>query len=71
MIEYSGSVYGKEKIIGDTSHCNSVEEFISKSQVMLLNQREATKEGGIYCTLIGDQRGGSLGKGNFRSCATC
>lgn len=67
MIEYSGSVYGKEKIIGDTSHCNSVEEFISKSQVMLLNQREATKEGGIYCTLIGDQRGGSLGKGNFRS----
>ena len=34
-------------------------------------QREATKEGGIYCTLIGDQRGGNLGKGNFRSCATC
>ena len=67
MIEYSGSVYGKEKLIGDTSHCNSVEEFISKSQVMLMNQREATKEGGIYCTLIGDQRGGSLGKGNFRS----
>ena len=32
-----------------------------------MNQREATKEGGIYCTLIGDQRGGSLGKGNFRS----
>lgn len=67
MIEYSGSVYGKEKLIGDTSHCNSVEEFISKSQVMLMNQREATKEGGIYCTLIGDHRGGSLGKGNFRS----
>ena len=67
MIQYSGSVYGKEKLIGDTSHCNNVEEFISKSQVMLLNQREATKEGGIYCTLIGDQRGGSLGSGNFRS----
>jgi hypothetical protein len=67
MIQYSGSVYGDKKIDGDTSHCNSVEEFISKSQVMLMNQREATKEGGIYCTLIGDQRGGSLGSGNFRS----
>lgn len=67
MIAYSGSVYGKEILVGDTSHCQSAEEFISKSQVMLMNQREATKEGGIYCTLIGDQRGGSLGKGNFRS----
>jgi hypothetical protein len=67
MIAYSGSVYGKEMLIGDTSHCRNAEEFISKSQVMLMNQREATKEGGIYCTLIGDQRGGSLGSGNFRS----
>ena len=67
MIAYSGSVYGKEILTGDTSHCRNVEEFISKSQVMLMNQREATKEGGIYCTLIGDQRGGSLGKGNFRT----
>lgn len=67
MIKYSGSVYGNEILNGDTSHCKSAEEFISKSQVMLLNQREATKEGGIYCTLIGDQRGGSLGSGNFRS----
>ena len=67
MIAYSGSVYGKEILVGDTSHCINAEEFISKSQVMLMNQREATKEGGIYCTLIGDQRGGSLGKGNFRS----
>ena len=67
MIPYSGNVYGKNILIGDTSHCRNAEEFISKSQVMLMNQREATKEGGIYCTLIGDQRGGSLGKGNFRS----
>lgn len=67
MIQYSGTVYGNEIIPGDTSHCVSPEEFISKSQVMLMNQREATKEGGVYCTLIGDQRGGSLGKGNFRS----
>ncbi len=67
MIAYSGSVYGKEILAGDTSHCRNVEEFISKSQVMLMNQREATKEGGIYTTLIGDQRGGTLGSGNFRS----
>ena len=43
MIAYSGSVYGKEILTGDTSHCRNVEEFISKSQVMLMNQREATK----------------------------
>lgn len=67
MIEYSGKVYGNEAINGDTSRCNSPEEFIAKSQVMLMNQREATREGGIYATLIGDQRGGTLGRGNFRS----
>lgn len=40
----------------DTSQCKSVDEFLEKSQVMLLNQREATKAGGIYTTLIGDMR---------------
>jgi len=67
IIEYSGSVYGNEALMGDTSRCINPEEFIAKSQVMLMNQREATREGGIYSTLIGDQRGGSLGRGNFRS----
>ncbi len=67
MIEYSGNVYGDKPIYGDTSRCVSPEEFIAKSQVMLLNQREATREGGIYATLIGDHRGGTLGRGNFRS----
>lgn len=67
MIEYSGSVYGNQVIDGDTSHCVDPEEFISKSQVMLMNQREATRKDGIYATLIGDHRGGTLGKGNFRS----
>lgn len=57
----------KHAVNGNTSTCASPEEFISKSQVMLLNQREATREGGIYTTLIGDQRGGTLGRGNFRS----
>ena len=47
----------------DTSASGSIEEFIEKSHVMLLNQREATREGGIYCSLIGDLRS----KGVFRS----
>lgn len=58
MIKYSNSQWNKNKGIvqGDTSHCNSREEFIAKSQVMLLNQREATASNGIYATLIGDQK---------------
>lgn len=56
IIKYSNSVWNKGKgiIEGDTSHCKSEDEFIYKSQVMLMNQREATKDGGVYCTLIGD-----------------
>jgi hypothetical protein len=63
MIEYSGKVYGNSAIDGDTSRCLSPEEFVSKSQVMLMNQREATRNGGIYATLIGDHRK----NGEFRS----
>jgi len=71
MIKYSSNVYGNEILPGDTSHCKNVDEFLAMSQVGLLNQREATKDGGIYTTLIGDQRGGSLKQdpmvGNFAS----
>ena len=49
MIKYSDN-------IRDTSRCFSVEEFLEKSQMMLLNQREATIENGFYMTLIGDQK---------------
>ena len=42
----------------DLSRCLSVEEFIEKAQLMLLNQREATRAGGVYTTLIGDLRAG-------------
>ena len=66
MITYSGEVYAGARD-SDTSRCSSPEEFIAKSQIMLMNQREATKRGGIYATLIGDHRGGTLGSGNFRS----
>ena len=40
----------------DTSRCDSVDEFLAKSQMMLLNQREATECNQFYCSLIGDQR---------------
>lgn len=62
MIQYSGAVWGESPVEGDTSLCEA-DEFIEKSQVMLLNQREATREGGIYATLIGDRRK----KGEYRS----
>ena len=55
MVKYSQGVYpGVRK--NDTSRCRSVNEFLEMSQVMLLNQREATKQGGIYSSLIGDLR---------------
>lgn len=41
----------------DLSACSSAEEFIELSQLMLLNQREASRSnGGVYTTLIGDMR---------------
>ena len=62
MVKYSGVVYPSIRE-GDTSRCATTEEFLEKSHVMLLNQREATRDGGIYCTLIGDLRK----NGQFRS----
>lgn len=50
-------------VAGDHSSCPTVEEFLYKSQVMLLNQRESVKSGGMYATLIGDMRK----KGAFHS----
>ena len=47
----------------DTSSCESIDDFLERSRVMLLNQREAVREGGHYVTLIGDLRS----KGVFRS----
>lgn len=55
MVEYSGKVWG-ESTKGDTSKCQNYDEFLAKSQFMLMNQREVTKASGIYSTLIGDYR---------------
>lgn len=57
MIQYSGSQWGTKIIDSDTSNPNlSKEQFLEMSQVMLMNQREATRDGGLYATLIGDMR---------------
>ncbi|MEA2099941.1 MAG: hypothetical protein U9P72_07415 [Campylobacterota bacterium] len=57
MIEYSGKEWGTEMLSNDLSNPNiSKDEFLEKSQVMLMNQREATRNGGLYATLIGDMR---------------
>lgn len=56
MIRYSGHVWGSEAHPDDLSHCTSDEDFHCKMQVALLNQREATKAGGLYGTIIGDYR---------------
>ena len=57
MIAYSGSQWGAEMLPTDTSNPNlSKEAFLEMSQVMLMNQRDATRDGGLYATLIGDMR---------------
>lgn len=55
MIVYSGNVWGAPHP-DDLSRCASDEEFHQKMQLVLLNQREATRPGGHYGTIIGDWR---------------
>jgi hypothetical protein len=55
MITYSGNVWG-EADPADLSRCASDEEFHQKMQMVLLNQRDATLNGGYYGTIIGDWR---------------
>ncbi len=58
MIRYSGpgGQWGEEVHPDDLSHCESDEDFHCKMQAVLFNQRDATKPGGHYGTLIGDWR---------------
>ena len=55
MILYSGNVWG-ESHPDDLSRCIDDDDFNNKLQLALLNQREATRAGGYYGTLIGDWR---------------
>lgn len=63
MIKYSGAVWGDKPHPDDLSHCIDDADFDEKLQLVLLNQREATRDGGHYGTIIGDLRS----KGRYRS----
>ena len=58
MIIYSAGVWGGENDAhpDDLSRCIDDEDFHEKLHLVLLNQREATKPGGIYGSIIGDMR---------------
>ena len=55
MIRYAGVVWG-EAHPDCLSLCTSEEDFHEKLHIALLNQRDATKPGGYYGTIIGDKR---------------
>lgn len=56
MILYSGNVWGNKPNQHDLSRCSNNDEFHEKMQLVLLNQRDATKAGKFYGTIIGDYR---------------
>lgn len=56
MIVYSGAVWGSQAHPDDLSRCEDVEDFLTKMTTALLNQRDGTRPGGTYGTLIGDHR---------------
>lgn len=56
MVLYSGNQWGTQPHPDDLSHCIDDNDFNEKMQIALLNQREATKNGGFYGTIIGDWR---------------
>lgn len=58
MVLYSGpgGMWGNQPHPDDLSRCSSDDDFHEKMQLVLLNQREATRPGGHYGCLIGDWR---------------
>lgn len=55
LLQYSGSVWGDQPHERDLSHLDD-DEFNEQMALVMLNQREATRSGGHYATLIGDWR---------------
>lgn len=62
MIVYSGEVWG-DPHPDDLSRCIDDDDFNEKMHIALMNQRSATKAGGMYGMLIGDLRS----KGRYSS----
>ncbi|MCD0174439.1 hypothetical protein IHN32_00515 [Deinococcus sp. 14RED07] len=57
MVIYSGEVWGQAHP-DDLSRCASADEFLEKLALALLNQRDATREHGVYGLILGDLRRG-------------
>lgn len=55
MVLYSGDQWGAPHA-DDLSRATDLEDFLSKLQQGLMNQRDATRPGGTYGTIIGDLR---------------
>lgn len=58
MVKYSGNVWGPKGIAhpDDLSQCPTVEDFLSKMQLALMNIYDALKSNASYAVLIGDMR---------------
>ncbi len=56
IFRYSSEVWGDSPHPDDLSWATDHEDFHEKMHLVLMNQREATKPGGMYGTLIGDLR---------------
>lgn len=56
IIIYAGEVWGTEPHPDCLSRCTSEDDFHEKLHIALLNQRDATRPGGYYGTIIGDKR---------------
>ncbi len=55
LLQYSGHVWGDRPHERDLSHLED-DEFNERMALVMLNQREATRSGGYFATLIGDWR---------------
>lgn len=55
MVTYSGAVWG-DAHPDDLSRCADVDDFLDKLAQAVLNQRDATRDGGVYGVLLGDLR---------------
>lgn len=56
MIRYSGHVWGQRPHPDDLSQCSSLEEFLSKLQLAVMNIHDAMMPDGHYAILIGTMR---------------
>ena len=61
-IRYSGNpkAWGDKPHPDDLSHATDDADFTQKLHIALLNQREATRIDGFYCTILGDWRRGGV-----------